>query len=127
MIRVLIVDDHSMIRQGLSQVLQTTTDMQVVGLAADGREALRFCAEQTPDVVLMDIRMPEMDGLAAARFIRQTRPTIKIILFSSQDDEASLQAAYHAGAHGFLSKDIVIEEILETVRAIYWEGLSEKH
>jgi DNA-binding NarL/FixJ family response regulator len=126
MIRVLIVDDHGMVRQGLSQVIQTTTDMQVVGLATDGREALRFCAEQTPDVVLMDIMMPEMDGLAATRFIRRMRPTIKIVLFSAWSEEESLRAAYHAGAHGFLAKDVTVNEILDTVRTIYWDGLNER-
>jgi NarL family two-component system response regulator LiaR len=106
MIRVLIADDHGMVRQGLSHVLQTTADIEVVGLAANGREALRFCTEYVPDVVLMDIMMPEMDGLAATRFIRRMQSNIKIILFSAQSDEASTQAAYHAGAHSFLSKDL---------------------
>lgn len=118
MMRVLIVDDHGMVRQVLSQLLKSTADMQVAGLAADGREALQFCAEHTPDVVLMDIMMPEMDGLAATRFIRQIQSNIKIILFSAHSDEASVQAAYHAGVDGFLSKDVSIDEILDTVRAV---------
>ena len=126
MIRVLIADDHGMVRKGLSHVLQTTTDMEVVGLAADGREALRFCTEYAPDVVLMDIMMPEMDGLAATRFIRQMQSNIKIILFSVQSDEESMKAAYHAGAHSFLSKDVTANEILDAVRTVYTETLSGK-
>lgn len=122
MLRVLIVDDHGMVRQGLSQLLKSTTDMQVIGQAADGREAIRLCAEHAPDVVLMDIMMPEMDGLAATRFIRQMQLNIKIILFSAQNDEASVQAAYHVGANGFLSKDVSTDEILDTVRAVCGEG-----
>ncbi len=118
MMRVLIVDDHGMVRQGLSQLLKSTDDMQVVGQAADGREAIRFCAEHTPDVVLMDVMMPEMDGLAATRFIRQMKSNIKVILFSAHGDEASIQAAYHAGANAFLSKDASTEDILDTVRAV---------
>ena len=119
--RVLIVDDHGMVRRGLSQLLKSTTDLEVAGEAADGREAIQFCAEHTPDVVLMDIMMPEMDGLAATRFIRQMKSNIKVILFSAHGDEASIQAAYHAGANAFLSKDASTEDILDTVRAV-WEG-----
>jgi NarL family two-component system response regulator LiaR len=120
--RVLIVDDHGMVRQGLRQVLQSTKDIQVIGLAADGREALRFCAEHVPDVVLMDIMMPELDGLAATRFILQLHSTIKIVLFSAHSDAATIRAAQEAGARGCLSKDVSIDEILNTVRAVYKAG-----
>jgi DNA-binding NarL/FixJ family response regulator len=119
MMRVLIVDDHGMVRQSLSYLIKSTTDMEVVGQASDGREALQFCTEHTPDVVLMDVMMPEMDGLAATRFIRQMQLNIKIILFSGHSDEGSVQAAYHAGANGFLSKGMSTDEILDTVRIVY--------
>lgn len=122
MIRVLIVDDHGMVRQGLNQLLQSTNDMQVVGLAADGREAIRFCAELVPDVILMDITMPEMDGLTATRFIHQLHTKIKVVLFSVHSDEETVQAAYQAGAHGFISKDVSTNEILDTVRAVCKDG-----
>jgi DNA-binding NarL/FixJ family response regulator len=119
MMRVLIVDDHGMVRQSLSQLLKSTPDMQVVGQAANGREAIRFCEKHALDVVLMDVIMPEMDGLAATGFIRQMGTNIKVILFSAHSDEASVQAAQHSGAEAFLSKDVSIDEILDTVRTVY--------
>jgi DNA-binding NarL/FixJ family response regulator len=122
MMRVLIVDDHGMVRQGLRQLLQTTNDIEVIGLAADGREAMRFCAEHVPDVVLMDIMMPEMDGIAATRFILQLHSTIKVVLFSAHSDAETLQAAQDAGARGFLTKDVSPDEILNTVRAVFGTG-----
>jgi DNA-binding NarL/FixJ family response regulator len=107
-----------MVRQGLGQLLQSTVDIEVVGFASEGREAIRFCAENLPDVVLMDIMMPGMDGLAATRFIRRLQPNVKVVLFSIYCDGETMQAARDAGAHTLLSKSVSSDEILDIVRAI---------
>jgi NarL family two-component system response regulator LiaR len=116
-IRVMLVDDHDMVRQGLAVFLQAFDDLQLVGEATNGSEALRLCAEHRPDVVLMDLVMPEMDGVAAIRAIRQSYPGIQIIALTSFKDEDLVEAALQAGAIGYLLKNISINELAHAIRA----------
>ena len=115
-IRVAIVDDHEMIRTGLSVFLQAFDDLELVALAADGAEALRVCAEANPDVVLMDLVMPGMDGVAATRLIRQLFPHIRVIALTSFADQPLIQEALASGAVSYLLKNVSIDEMAEAIR-----------
>jgi NarL family two-component system response regulator LiaR len=116
-IRVMIVDDHDMVRSGLSVFLEAFDDLELVGEAADGKEAIRLCAEIQPHVVLMDLVMPEMDGVAATRAIRQADPNVQIIALTSFNDQGLVQGALQAGAVGYLLKNASIEELAAAIRA----------
>jgi NarL family two-component system response regulator LiaR len=116
-IRVMIVDDHDMVRSGLSVFLDAFDDLELVGEAADGKEAIRLCAEVQPHVVLMDLVMPEMDGIAATRAIRQADPTVQIIALTSFNDQDLVQGALQAGAVGYLLKNASIDELAAAIRA----------
>ncbi len=115
-IRVMLVDDHDMIRRSLVVFLQAFDDLQLVGEAANGAEALHLCAECRPDVVLMDLVMPEVDGLAATQAIRQQYPDIRVIALTSFKDEALVKAVLQAGASSCLFKNISINELAEAIR-----------
>ncbi len=117
-IRVLIVDDHELFRRGLVLVLECESDVQVVGEAGDGEAAVRLTRELMPDVVLMDVRMPRMDGIEAARLIGQCAPTARVLMLTVSDEEDDLFCAIKAGAHGYLLKEISIGEVGEAVRAL---------
>ena len=116
-IRTLIVDDYANVRQGLALMLQVFDDLQLVGQAADGEEALRLCAEAKPDVVLMDIIMPVMDGVAATRAIRERHPCIRVVAMTSFNEEHKRLAALEAGAHSCIGKHISIDELAAAIRA----------
>jgi NarL family two-component system response regulator LiaR len=116
-IRVMIVDDHDMVRSGLGVFLEAFDDLELVGEAADGEEALRLCAEVQPHVVLMDLVMPEMDGIAATRAIRQAYPTVQVIALTSFNDQDLVQGALQAGAVGYLLKNASIDELAAAIRA----------
>lgn len=116
-IHVLIVDDHAMVREGLSGLLLAFDDLELVGEASDGKEALRLCAEARPDVVLMDVTMPGMGGIAATRIICQNYPQVRVITLTNFEDEALMQAALRAGATGYLLKDASAEELVSAIRA----------
>ncbi len=116
-IRVILVDDHDMVRRGLAVFLQAFDDLQLVGEAANGTEALHLCAECQPDVVLMDLIMPEMDGVTATRAIRQRHPDIRVIALTSFKDEELVEAALQAGAISYLLKNVSINELAEAIRA----------
>lgn len=118
MIRILIVDDHDMVRQGLNQLLTSTQDMSVIGHARDGLEALHLCRLLQPDVVLMDVMMPGMDGMTATQIILEYDANIKIIVLSGLHDEAISRKAVGVGARRVLSKTARMHEILETVRTV---------
>ncbi len=118
MISVLVVDDHPVVRSGLSGVLSTLAGFEVVGVAADGAEALRETVLHRPDVVLMDLQMPGMDGLAAIREIARVAPTTRVCVLTMFDDDDSLFAAMRAGAQGYLLKGAEQDEIARAVRAI---------
>jgi NarL family two-component system response regulator LiaR len=115
----LIVDDHPMVRKGLSAFLLVTDDLELVGEAKDGLGALSACEHSPPDVVLMDLVMPVMDGLTAIREIKQRWPKIKIIALTSFQEEDLVQQALQSGAIGYLLKDVTAEELGDAVRSAY--------
>jgi DNA-binding NarL/FixJ family response regulator len=116
-IRVLIVDDHPMMRSGMSQLIATTADIEVVGQAADGEEAVALDRELEPDVVLMDVSMPGVDGVEATRRITAARPAATVVMLTSFAEQERVLAALDAGAVGYLLKDAEPDEILRAVRA----------
>ena len=118
-IRVLVVDDHALFRRGLQMVLGAESDVEVVGEASDGAEALKVASETTPDIVLMDVRMPKRGGIDATTAIKDAVPSAKIIMLTISDEEADLYDAIKAGAMGYLLKEISIEEVASAVRAVY--------
>jgi DNA-binding NarL/FixJ family response regulator len=118
-IRTLIVDDHALFRRGLEIVLVTEPDIEVVGQAGDGAEAIEKAGESAPDVVLMDVRMPRSSGIEACRTIKAVVPSAKIIILTMSDEEEDLFEAIRAGASGYLLKDIPLDEVSEAVRAVH--------
>jgi DNA-binding NarL/FixJ family response regulator len=119
MISLLLVDDQSLIRQGLKAMLELEPDLQVVGSAENGETALEQVATLQPDVVLMDMRMPVMDGRAATRKIAQQFPDIKVLVLSTFDDDQYIADAMRAGARGYLLKDMPSEELAQAVRLVH--------
>jgi two-component system NarL family response regulator len=118
-IRVMVVDDHALFRRGLEMVLDGEPDIDVVGEASDGHEAIERAEQTTPDVVLMDVRMPKRSGIEATRVIKDTLPSTKILMLTISDEEADLYEAIKAGASGYLLKEISIEEVADAVRQVY--------
>jgi two-component system, NarL family, response regulator LiaR len=116
MIRVLITDDHSVVRQGLRMFLSLDPDIQVVGEASDGREALDMARILRPDVVLMDLLMPVMAGIEATQLIRKEMPDVEVVALTSVLEDASVTGAVRAGAIGYLLKDTNVEELHRAVR-----------
>ena len=117
MIRVLVVDDQRLVREGLTALLELGDDLELVGVAADGAQALDLVAEQHPDVVLMDLRMPVMDGVEATRRISRDHPGVEVVVLTTHADDDSVLAALHAGARGYLTKDAGMAEIARAVAA----------
>jgi two-component system NarL family response regulator len=117
-IRVLVVDDHALFRHGLISVLRTAVDLAVVGEARDGMEAVDLAAELQPDVVLMDVRMPSVNGIEASRRIRAAQPAVRILMLTESEDEEDLYGAVRAGATGYLLKEVAIDEIADAIRAV---------
>jgi DNA-binding NarL/FixJ family response regulator len=117
-IRVLIADDQALFRRGLHVVLDTEDGIEVVAEAENGEEAVERARELAPDVVLMDVRMPRLDGIEATRRVRSEVPTTKIIMLTVSDEEDDLYEAIKAGANGYLLKEISVEEVAESVRAV---------
>lgn len=115
--KLLIVDDQTLIRDGLVTICENLEDVDVVGTAADGEAALALVAEHRPDVVLMDLRMPRMDGIAATRAIREKHPGTHVVVLTTFSDEESVSAAIGAGALGYLTKDAGREDIHRAVQA----------
>jgi NarL family two-component system response regulator LiaR len=115
-IRVLVADDHPFVRHGLRTYLETLDDIEVAGEAGDGLEAVELAFRLRPDVVLMDLVMPELDGLEATRRIRAASPATKVIALTSFDDDERLFPAIRAGAAGYLLKDVRPAELAEAVR-----------
>jgi DNA-binding NarL/FixJ family response regulator len=117
LIRVLIADDHAVVREGLTELLDSADDVEVVGAAVDGEEAVRLAREVGPDVVLMDISMPGKDGIAAAGAIAESASQTRIVMLTAFSDRDRVLAALDAGASGYLLKDAEPPEILAAVRA----------
>jgi DNA-binding NarL/FixJ family response regulator len=113
-----LVDDHAVLRSGLGQLLSGASDIEVVGTAADGMEAVDVVQGTRPDVVLMDLQMPRMDGVSATRLIRERVPDAQVVVLTSYSDSARIIAALDAGAVGYLLKDADPEDVLDGVRAV---------
>ncbi|SDE12339.1 DNA-binding response regulator, NarL/FixJ family, contains REC and HTH domains [Paenibacillus sp. UNCCL117] len=118
MLKILIADDHPMYRKGVRTILETVDDMEVVGEATNGLEALALCGETMPDVVLLDIRMPDMNGVEAAGRMKEAYPGVQILFLSMYQDDASVMAAMKTGARGYILKDADKDEILRAIRAV---------
>jgi DNA-binding NarL/FixJ family response regulator len=117
-LRVLIADDHALFRRGLEMVLKAEPGIELVGQASDGAEAVRMAGEALPDVVLMDIRMPKITGIEAARQMREVAPSVKIVMLTVSDEKEDRIEAIRAGATGYLLKDMPLDEVAEAVRAL---------
>ena len=117
-IRVMICDDHALFRRGLIMVLEAEDDIAVVAEAEDGEDAVEKAVEFVPDVVLMDVRMPGVDGIEATRRIAEKVPTAKILMLTVSDEEEDLYEAIKAGATGYLLKEVSIEEVAPAARAV---------
>jgi DNA-binding NarL/FixJ family response regulator len=117
-LRVVIVDDQRVVRDGLTMLVGLIDGLDVVGAAADGAEAVALSDREHPDVVLMDLRMPHMDGAEATRLIRSGSPTTQVLVLTTYADDESLFPALQAGARGYLTKDASAEEIEEAIRAV---------
>lgn len=120
--RVLLVDDHELVRQGIAAMLHGTNELQVVGEAKTGREALEVARRELPDVVLMDVRMPDMDGLEATKRIKEERPRTAVIMLTMHDNPTYLRDAVRAGAAGYLLKDVSKEELIDAVKQVATGG-----
>ena len=118
-IRVMLVDDHAMVRRGLATFLKVFDDLQLAGEAESGEAAIQLCAEVLPDVILMDMSMPGMDGAAATRIIRQQFPQIQVIALTSFKEGKVIQQALEAGAIGYLLKDISADDLVWAIRAAH--------
>ena len=118
-IRTMIVDDHALFRRGLEMVLVEEPDIELVGQASDGAEAVTRAGEALPDVVLMDIRMPKTSGIEAARAMKEAAPSARIVMLTISDEEEDLFEAIRAGASGYLLKDIPLDEVADAVRSVY--------
>jgi two-component system, NarL family, response regulator LiaR len=118
-IRVLLVDDHTMVRRGLATFLMVFDDLKLAGEAESGSEAIQLCAEVSPDVILMDMVMPEMDGATATRAIRQQFPHIQVIALTSFKEGDLIKNALESGAIGYLLKDVSADELARAIRAAH--------
>ena len=119
MIRVLIVDDHPIVRRGIQQFLETEADIEVVGHADNGRQAVAECARLAPDLVLMDLMMPEMNGIEASRAIKEAQPEVQILVLTSFASDDQVFPAIKAGATGYLMKDTHPNELLTAIRQVH--------
>jgi DNA-binding NarL/FixJ family response regulator len=118
-IRVLIADDQRVVREGLSMLVALIDDVEVVGAACDGAEALRLAETHRPDVILMDLRMPGLDGIAATAQLRERLPAARVLVLTTYADEDAIVPALRAGARGYLTKDASAEQIETAIRAVH--------
>ncbi|CUS04876.2 Transcriptional regulatory protein LiaR [Candidatus Promineifilum breve] len=118
-IRVLLVDDHTMVRRGLAMFLKVHDDLELAGEAATGEEAIQQCARVRPDVVLMDLVMPGLDGVEATRAIRREYPAVQVIALTSFNEEGLVQKVLRAGAIGYLLKDVSATQLAQAIRAAH--------
>jgi NarL family two-component system response regulator LiaR len=116
-IRVMLVDDHAMVRKGLAAFMLGFEDLLLVGEADSGEAAIRLCASCAPDVILMDMRLPQMDGAMTTRAIRQAWPQVQVIVLSSFNEPQFIKSALEAGAIGYLIKDVTADELVKAIRA----------
>src|SRR5258708_1443027 len=121
-IKVLVVDDHPVVRKGLQLCLARQERLKIVGEAADGEDAWRQTQEMAPDVVLMDINLPRMNGLAVTELIRKERPKVKILVLSATSNREYVLRIIQAGAHGYISKEARPEELLHAIESVHQNG-----
>jgi len=117
-IRIVVADDHQIIRQGLRMLFDSEADMELVGEAENGEQAVQLAGELDPDIVVMDIGMPVMDGFAATRQLQAEHPEIKVVALSMHDDRAFLEGMKAAGAEGYVLKDAAFEDLTAAIRQI---------
>ena len=122
MIRIVIADDHAMVRAGLSQLLGSFDDLEVVGTASNGEEAIEVVASSRPDVVLMDLSMPQMDGIEALTVVKQRFPDVRVVVLTTFQEPRQVSAALSAGASGYLVKDVEPEVLVAGIRAAVQGG-----
>lgn len=122
MIKVIIADDQELIRQSLQIVLETKEDIEVIGTAKDGREVISLVRKEKPDVILMDVRMPEMDGVQCTKIIKDQYPQIKIIILTTFDDDEFVFSALKHGASGYLLKGISMDELEQAIHTVHAGG-----
>jgi DNA-binding NarL/FixJ family response regulator len=122
-IRVVVVDDHQIVREGLSSLLGALDGIDVVGTAADGRDAVHVVAETTPDVVVMDIQMPRLDGIEATRLITGRHPATRVVMLTMNEDDDTVLSAMRAGASGYLLKGSGADEVQNAIRAAASGGM----
>jgi len=115
----MVVDDHTMVRRGLATFLKVYDDLELVGEADNGETAIELCGQVSPDVILMDLMMPEMDGATATRIIRQQFPKVQVVALTSFKDQEIVQKALQAGAIGYLLKDVSASELARAIRAAH--------
>ena len=118
MIRILLADDHALFRQGLKSLLESEADLRVIGEAQSGREAIRYAAETRPDVILMDIQMPELDGVKATQSILEINPRANVIILTMYRQDSYVFEAVKAGARGYLLKDADATELIDAIRRV---------
>jgi NarL family two-component system response regulator LiaR len=118
-IRVMLVDDHTMVRRGLATILKVFDDLELAGEAESGAAAIKLCGEVLPDVVLMDMVMPEMDGAAATRAIREKYPQVQVIALTSYKEGKLIKTALEAGAIAYLLKDVSADDLVRAIRAAH--------
>lgn len=118
-IKVLLVDDHTVVLKGLSFFLKTQENIELVGEASNGKEALQKAKETNPDVVLMDLSMPEMDGIEATKYIKEDNPSIKVLVLTSFSDQDHVLPVLQAGASGYILKDVEPDQLVEAIRSAY--------
>jgi two-component system response regulator NreC len=118
-VKLLVADDHKIFRQGIKKLLEVESDLQVVGEAADGREAVKKATELKPDVILMDIAMANLNGLEATKQIKKVLPSVKVIMLTMHKNEEYILQSFQAGASGFILKEGAVEELVSAIRSIH--------
>jgi len=125
-IRVLLAEDHALVRHGIRELLQREEDIEIVGEVGDGEEAVQLAERLEPDVILMDISMPKLDGIAATRRIKGSHPYISVLVLTAYDNEEFIFALLEAGAAGYLLKNVQSRQLINAIRAVY-DGESVLH
>lgn len=118
-IRVVLAEDHALVREGIRRLIQGEDDMEVVGEAGDGEEAFQLVAQTKPDIVLMDIAMPKVNGIEATRRIKESHPSVGVIILTAYDNEEFISAFVKMGAAGYLLKNVEGRQLLNSIRAVY--------